>query len=224
MKELSIIVALILTSCLSLAIISGNNNPGFSVVAQTNKTKTQTFAANNISTTTNTTKTSSSIVDTFSESGTMNSLIYLSSDNNNSILGAAKKFIIFGDWNLVIKQGVVKDFQAKFINVLPDGTRWHSHELVNFRTDNNNNTKIHLNGDNSVPISGTVDIKLDDSDAWKGVKTNIIISKGNIISIFIDGLTTGEHFRGQPIYGTVQSIRDGNGNEIKKMVEKQLTP
>lgn len=93
--------------------------------------------------------------------------------------------------------------------------------MVDFRTDNNN-TKIHLNGDNSVSISGTVDIKLNDADAWKGVKTNIIISKGNIISIFLDDLTTGEHFRAQPIYGTVQSIKDGNGKEIKKMVEKQL--
>jgi hypothetical protein len=127
---------------------------------------------------------------------------------SHSTLVGAKKFIIFGDWNLVVKQGVVKDFQAKFINVLPEGTGWHTHGLVNLKTDNI--TKIQLNWDNSVSISRTVDIKLDDFDAWKGVKTNIIISKGNIISIFIDGLTTGEHFRGQPIYGTVQSIKDGS--------------
>lgn len=217
MKKISIILTVTVTLCLLLAKL---DNLGFSVVAQTNKTTMQ--ISNNLSTTTNTTKPSSSIQDTFSESGTINSLIYLSSDNNNnSTLGGAKKFILFGNWKLVVNQGVVKDFQAKFINVLPEGTRWHSHELVDFRTDNNN-TKIHLNGDNSVSISGTVDIKLDDSDAWKGVKTNIIISKGNIISIFLDDITTGEHFRGQPIYGTVQSIKDGNGNEFKKMVEKQL--
>ena len=218
MKEISIIITVTATLCLLLAIL--DNNPVFSVVAQTNKTNMQT--SNNLNTTGNVTK-PSSIQDTFSEKGTINSLIYLSSDNNNSTLGGAKKFILFGDWNLLVNQGVVKDFQAKFINVLPDGTRWHSHGLVNFKTDNNN-TKIHLNGDNSVSIAGTVDITLDGSDAWKGVKTNIIISKGNIISIFLDDLTTGEHFRGQPIYGTVQSIKDGNGNEIKKMVEKQLTP
>jgi hypothetical protein len=53
-------------------------------------------------TATNTTKLSrSSIYDTFSESGTINSLIYLSSDNNKSTLGAAKKFILFGDWSLI---------------------------------------------------------------------------------------------------------------------------
>jgi hypothetical protein len=218
MKEISIIITVTATLCLLLAIL--DNNPVFSVVAQTNKTNMQT--SNNLNTTRNVTK-PSSIQDTFSEKGTINSLIYLSSDNNNSTLGGAKKFILFGDWNLLVNQGVVKDFQAKFINVLPDGTRWHSHGLVNLKTDNNN-TKIHLNGDNSVSISGTVDITSDGSDAWKGVKTNIIISKGNIISIFLDDLTTGEHFRGQPIYGTVQSIKDGNGNEIKKMVEKQLTP
>jgi hypothetical protein len=136
--------------------LSDNNNPGFSAVAQTNKTKMQTVAANNLSTTTNTTKPSSSIVDTFSESGTINSLIYLSSGDNNSTLGAAKKFILFGDWNLIVNKGVVRVFQAKFINVLPDGTRWHTHGLVNLKTDNI--TKIHLNGDNSISISGTVDI------------------------------------------------------------------
>jgi hypothetical protein len=217
MKEISIIITVTATLCLLLAIL--DNNPVFSVGAQTNKTNMQT--SNNLNTTRNVTK-PSSIQDTFSEKGTINSLIYLSSDNNNSTLGGAKKFILFGDWNLLVNQGVVKNFQAKFINVLPDGTRWHSHGLVNLKTDNNN-TKIHLNGDNSVSIAGTVDITLDGSDAWKGVKTNIIISKGNIISIFLDDLTTGEHFRGQPIYGTVQSIKDGNGNEIKKMVEKQLT-
>jgi hypothetical protein len=53
-------------------------------------------------------------------------------------------------------------------------------------------------------------------------KTNIIIPKGNIISIFLYDLTTGEHFRGQPIYGVVQSIKDINGNETKKVIEKQL--
>ena len=218
MKEISIILTVTATLCLLLGIL--DDNPVFSVVAQTNKTNMQT--SNNLNTTRNVTK-PSSIQDTFSEKGTINSLIYLSSDNNNSTLGGAKKFILFGDWNLLVNQGVVKNFQAKFINVLPDGTRWHSHGLVNLKTDNNN-TKIHLNGDNSVSIAGTVDITLDGSDAWKGVKTHIIISKGNIISIFLDDLTTGEHFRGQPIYGTVQSIKDGNGNEIKKMVEKQLTP
>ena len=218
MKEISIIIIVTATLCLLLTIL--DDNPIFSVLAQTNKTNMQT--SNNLNTTRNVTK-PSSIQDTFSEKGTVNSLIYLSSDNNNSTLGGAKKFILFGDWNLLVNEGVVKDFQAKFINVLPDGTRWHSHGLVNLKTYNNN-TKIHLNGDNSVSIPGTVDITLDGSDAWKGVKTNIIISKGNIISIFLDDLTTGDHFRGQPIFGTVQSIKDGNGNEIKKMVEKQLTP
>jgi hypothetical protein len=70
----------------------------------------------------------SSIQDSFSERGTINSLVYLpSGDDKNSTLGAAKKFILFGNWNLIVHQGVVKNFQAKFINVLPDGTRWHSH-------------------------------------------------------------------------------------------------
>jgi hypothetical protein len=216
MKVISIILIVTVTLCLLVGKL--DDIPGFSVVAQTNKTNMQ--ISNNLSTTTNTTKPGSNIQDTFSESGTINSLIYLSSDNNNSTLGGAKKFILFGDWNLVVNKGVVKDFQAKFINVLPDGTRWHSHELVNLKIDNN--TKIRLPIDNSVSISGTLDIKLDDADAWKGEKANIIISKGNIISIFLDDHATGDHFRGQPIYGTVQSIKDNSGNQTKKLTEKRL--
>jgi len=215
MKQIFIVFTAMLIIFLILGILE--IRPILSVATQMNKMNIQT--SDNLIATRNLTK-PINIQDTFSEKGTINSLIYFSSDNNNSTLGAAKKFILFGDWNLIVNQGVIKNFQAKFINVLPDGTRWHSHELVNLKTDNN--TKIHLNGDNSVSISGTVDIKLDDADAWKGVKANIIISKGNIISIILDDLTTGDHFRGQPIYGTVQSIKDSSGNETKKRIEKQL--
>jgi hypothetical protein len=215
MKEISTIATVLMTLFLILGIL--HNNPSVSVAAQMNKTNTQ--SSDNLIATRNLTK-PSSIQDTFTETGTINSLIYLSSDNNNSTLGSAKKFILFGDWNLIVHQGFIKNFQAKFINVLPDGTRWHSHELVNLKIDNN--TKIRLPIDNSVSISGTLDIKLDDADAWKGVKANIIISKGNIISIFLDDHATGDHFRGQPIYGTVQSIKDNSGNQTKKLTEKRL--
>jgi hypothetical protein len=206
MKEISVlIVAVMATLGLILGILG--NNSSLSVLAQMNKTNIQT--SNNLKSPRSMTI-PTSIHDTFSEGGTINSLIYLSSDNNNSTLGAAKKFILFGDWNLIVNQGVVKNFQAKFVNVLPDGKRWHTHELVNFTTDNN--TIINAMGDNSISISGTVDVRLNDADAWKG----------NIISIFLDNLATGEHFRGQPIYGTVQSIKDSNGNETKRVIENQI--
>lgn len=85
MKKIFIILTVTVTLCLLLGKL---DNADFSVVAQTNKTNMQT--SNNLSTTTNTTKPSSSIQDTFSESGTINSLIYLSSGDNNSTLGGAK--------------------------------------------------------------------------------------------------------------------------------------
>jgi hypothetical protein len=56
----------------------------------------------------------SSIQDSFSERGTINSLVYLpSGDDKNSTLGAAKKFILFGNWNL--KQGMQSKFLTKKI-------------------------------------------------------------------------------------------------------------
>lgn len=217
MKKTFIVLTAILTLWLILGILE--DTAGVSVVAQMNKPNTLDSTKANI--TGNMTK-ANSTSDTFSESGKINSLIYLSSDHNNSSFGAAKKFILFGDWNLIVNRGIISSFKAKFINVLPDGERWHSHELANFKAYNN--TKVLLTGEGTLSMSGVLDVKLNDTDAWEGVKTNIVISKGVIITIFLDNLATGDHFRGQPIYGTVESIKDSNGNTMKKVIEKQLRP
>ena len=74
----------------------------------------------------------------------------------------------------------------------------------------------------AASISGTVNIKLNNTNVWKNVKTNILISEGKVITINLDNNATGDHFQGQPIYGVVQSIRDANGNELLKTQQQAM--
>jgi hypothetical protein len=38
----------------------------------------------------------------------------------------------------------------------------------------------------------------------------------------LDNGATSNHFQGQPIYGTVESIKDANGNELLKAQQEAL--
>jgi hypothetical protein len=166
-------------------------------------------------------QTTTSSSDTFTMSGPIDSLVYvINNDNNNTsdanittLLLNSDKFVLSGDWSLSINGGVLTNFGANFTKVLADGNRWHTHELINFKTNNNT---IQLSPDESLSLSGTVDVKLNNTIPWNNTKTIINISKGNTITINLDNEDTDNHFIGQPIYGIVKSIKDRDGNEMKK--------
>jgi hypothetical protein len=172
----------------------------------------------------------SNAIDTFTSSGKISSLVFVhekpTKDNNSSeikvlsvnnrsdIAGQtvnATKFVLSGNWELKVDKGKVANFTAKFIKVLADGNRWHTHEITNF---NSNNTRIELKPDNTLSISGTVDVKLNNTIPWNGTNANVMISKGKTITIVLDNNATGDHFQGQPIYGIVDSIKDASGKEM----------
>ena len=166
-------------------------------------------------------------IDTFTSSGKIGSLVFVhekptnenisseNKNNNRSDIAAlavnATKFVLSGDWNLKVDKGKVITFTAKFIKVLADGNRWHTHEISNF---NSNNTGIGLKPVKTISFSGTVDVKLNNTTPWYGTNVNIMISKGKTITIVLDNNATGDHFQGQPIYGVVDSIKDANGKEM----------
>ncbi|MGB8032864.1 MAG: hypothetical protein WCF03_03455 [Nitrososphaeraceae archaeon] len=147
------------------------------------------------------------IMDSFSARGSISSLIYQTHVNNTSDIVAAKKFILSGEWLIQANKGQITVFVFKFSQVLDDGMRWHTHEFFNFTA--NKNTRVHLTSDNSATLSGTVDIKLNNTVVWKNIKSTITIFKGNTIIIVLDDKSIGDHFRGQPIYGTIAEIKRG---------------
>jgi len=137
-----------------------------------------------------------------------------------SSLSAATKFVLSGDWNLTVTTGKVTNFTAKFIKVLNDSKRWHTHDIINFNAANS--TIVQLSPDKSASITGTVDVKLNNTNAWNGVKTNILISNGKVFTIKLDNNATSNHFQGQPIYGVVESIKDADGNELLKAQKQAM--
>jgi hypothetical protein len=187
--------------------------------------------------TTQATALASSPIKTFSATGDISSLIFVTQNKivylgnfkkpttstiNPSSLSVATKFLLSGDWNLTVNGGKVTNFAAKFIKVLNDSTKWHTHDIINFKPSNINNTIVQLSPDKSASIQGTVDVKLNNTSAWNNVKSNISISKGKVITINLDNNATGNHFQGQTIYGVVESIKDGNGNELLKAQQQAL--
>jgi hypothetical protein len=151
---------------------------------------------------------------TFSANGTISSLIFQTRINNTSDLATARKSILSGEWLIHNTGGTITAFVAKFNQVLDDGTRWHTYQLFNFTT--RKNTGIHLTSDDSTIFSGTIDIKLNNTVVWKNIKLTIFILKGNTIIFALDDKAIGDHFRDQPIYGTVVSLKDRMGRDMKK--------
>ena len=154
------------------------------------------------------------ITETFSAKGSISSLIYQTRVNNTSDLVAAEKSILSGEWFIQNTGGIITTFVAKFNQVLDDGTRWHNYELFNFTTGND--ARVHLTSDDSAIFSGTVDIKLNNTVVWKNIKLTVFILKGNTIIFALDDKAIGDHFRDQPIYGTVVSLKDRMGRDMKK--------
>jgi len=219
----STIFALAMLLGLTIFVATNNLEPVF---AQTNKMSVPVTvgasksASGNMTIGAPTASTTPTNTETFSAGGSISSLVFvtqnpdntISKGNNASGLTDAKKFVLAGSWVLTVNGGKVTDFTAKFIKVLNNGERWHTHVITNFRSTNN--TKVNLPNDRSASISGTVDVKLNGTSVWNTTKVNIMINKGKTITINLDSQATGNHFQGQPIYGVVESMKDATGNEM----------
>lgn len=227
MKRILIVVGLLL----SLGLIFGTTSIMTLVSAQMNGSGLSNASNVSGSITNASSSPSSSAIDSFTSSGRISSLVFVhekptieNNSNENKILSSnnksdiaslsvnAKKFVLSGNWDLKVENGKNITFTAKFIKVLADGNRWHTHEITNFKPDNG--TRIRLNQGNTVSISGTVDVKLNNTTPWNGTDVNIMIFKGKTIEIVLDNTATGDHFQGQPIYGVVESIKDSSGKEM----------
>jgi len=221
MKKANVAIALAMAMEL-VFVITGSLVSVSPLFAQTNETNgAPTY--DNISSTGNTAATTTTKTpnnNTFSATGSISSLIYLIGKKTSNSpadidplkLTAEKKFSLSGNWSLSVNEGKVTNFATKFSNVLNDGTLWHTHELTNWKAINN--TILRLTPDKSALMVGTVDIKLNGTDIWNDIKTNILITKGKVIAIILDNEAMANHFYGQPIYGVVRSIKDARGNEM----------
>jgi hypothetical protein len=125
----------------------------------------------------------------------------------------AKTFILSGAWHMKAENGKISLLDIKFTKVHLDASNRHVHEISNFHPASNN-TSIKLNANGTTTITGTTDVALNHQVTWNNVKTVIVIDKLSTITIMLDPKDTSNHFVGQSIYGTVNMLKDKDGNNV----------
>ena len=146
---------------------------------------------------------------TFSMNGAISSLVLGMSPKTKTVdMTTVQKFILSGDWNMSVDKGKLASFAANFYTGPANGgTSNHTHQITNFRVDNNNTPIIQLSPSKSVSISGISDVGTNDKKVWNNVHTTIVISNGRTIAISLADKDTQAHFMGQQIYGIVKQLR-----------------
>lgn len=143
--------------------------------------------------------------DTFAMDGQIGSLVLgMPPDTKVVDMTTVPKFILSGDWNMNVNQGNLADFRADFYTGPANGADNHTHQLGNFRI--NENAPIQLSPDKSISLSGIIDVGTNGNKAWDNVNATVDISKGRSITISLADEDTERHFMGQQIYGIVKGL------------------
>ena len=175
--------------------------------AQENASISSTIVANN----------QSSIVDTFKAHGTISSVAADTLIGSNKTLGShsADLFVLGGNWSFGVKSGNLSDFGADIVMTKFDGTQRHSHVIENMTNATGavppiTSDNIILVSNNYTAFTGFVDI-----GEWKSVSITGNLNNGNLLLLNVDPVKTEHHFKGLPIYGTVASLTDHAGRELR---------
>jgi hypothetical protein len=151
-------------------------------------------------------QTSDSTANTFEMDGQISSLVLGMPPNTKTVdMTTVPKFILSGDWDMNVDQGKLIDFRANFYTGPVNGAENHTHQLSNFRI--NENTPIQLSPDKSISLSGILDVGTNGNKAWDNVNATVDISKGRAITISLADEDTERHFMGQQIYGIVKGLK-----------------
>ncbi|HET6590045.1 MAG TPA: hypothetical protein VFG45_07780 [Candidatus Nitrosocosmicus sp.] len=203
-------------------------------VVLTNNNFQLTYAQNNATSQANNTAASNTTnaMDTFRAQGQISSLASdtLAGSTSNSSENAI--WVLGGDWEFNVANGNLTNFVADIGMTQVSGTAAHKHsiEKINNATgmpmgavqplqvdimSDQPSTKITLNG-NATMFRGTADLTTNGQVKWKDVPIHVTILNGNVLNLNLDPGKTEDHFKGLPIFGTVQSIIDNTGKDLLK--------
>lgn len=175
-------------------------------------THTTSILAQNVTSTNNQT-----LIDTFNSHGTISGIAADTLIGSNETMGShsADLFVLGGNWSLGVEGGNLSDFNADIVMTKFDGTQRHPHVFENIRNTTGNISPVNsediaLVGNNFTAFTGVVDI-----GDWKDVPISGNLNNGNLLIINVDPVKTEHHFKGLPIYGTVTSLTDQSGKELR---------
>lgn len=188
--------------------MSSSNSTSFDGTTSSNTTLTQTIMGGNDTTTT--ANTFGNLTGTSNATSGMDDTATAAEEDEVEL-----PYIVSGDWSLDVQDGNVTDFAANFTMVHTDGTGRHTHDVSNFEASNS--SAVQLVQDGVTFIFGTSDVMTNGSSGWTGVDTLIVIENSNAASLTFS--TDDDHFKGQPLYGIVDSLTDENGIEMIQTTE-----
>ena len=194
----------------------------------------QSSWAQNTTNATNSTSVSNTTgaIDTFRAQGQITSLASdtLAGRSDNSSENVI--WILGGDWELNVADGNLTNFVVDIIMTQVDGTAAHKHSIE--KLDNATGmpmgspqpqelnlmtgepaSKIALINGNSTMFRGNSNLTTNENLEWQDVPVHVTLFNGNVINIGFDPAKTEDHFKGLPVFGTVQSIVDENGKELR---------
>ena len=127
----------------------------------------------------------------FIADGIMDSTLYTTNGNWKST----------GNWSMNVADGELMNFTTTM--QWYNGTAGHTHEFLNFEADDGVDISAE---DQTISVSGTMDVGTNGAVVWEDVPSEIVIQGGKIISVSVDNEATEGHFSGQSVYGNVASL------------------
>ncbi len=169
-------------------------------------------------------------IDTFNAKGSISSLAAGTLFGSNTTLGShsGDLYVLGGNWDLAVKNGNLSNFNTEIIMTKFDGSGRHTHYIGNLQNATGevlpitNKTITLTNGGNFTNFMGTSDISTNGEIKWKDVPITVYLLNGNIINIMVDPIKTDYHFKALPIYGTITSIIDKSGKELRNEEMNEL--
>jgi len=218
------IVIIFIVPLLALATLSIADN-----------SNTQSSWAQNTTNVTNTTTSGGNTttqLDTFRAQGQISSLASdtLAGRSDNSSENVI--WVLGGDWEFNVADGNLTNFVIDMEMTRVDGTAAHMHTIekldnatgmpigaqqpqqLDLMTDEPS-SKIALINGNSTMFRGTANLTTNENVEWQSVPVHVTLFNGNVLNIGLDPAKTEDHFKGLPVFGTVQTIIDENGKELR---------
>jgi len=182
-------------------------------------------------------------IQTFYVDGAIGSLVI---DDGNSTISEIVSdsspliHVLVGNWSMGVVNGQVNYLQVDFVMALEDGFQMQVYSIENLEnivippsptaqnagstpdqeisSSSNDNLVLSSANNYSLSLFGYVDVLTDDTVQWQNVPVSINIFNGNTISILLYPADTDNRFNGQPIYGVVTEILNGNNEPIKPSI------
>ena len=201
-------IAIIAVSLMSLTGITSIVNSNGLTLAQTN-------GGNNTTTNINATD-----IDTFRAKGQISSL---ASDTlaGRTTSNASEMWVLGGDWEFGVNKGNLSNLVVDIAMSEINGKGAHHHTIESLRNATGavlpgHSEQIALINSNHTDFKGIADITTNGKIKWKDVPVVVHLMNGRIVNFNIEGTKTDDHFKGLPVFGTVESIIDQNGKELVK--------